>query len=57
MIIERNVSKFCGFSEDSIVTVLCKISDNKSHIIISVLEYCRLECVLTGICRQLLTAE
>ena len=47
MIIERNISKFCVFAEDSIVTALRKISDNKSRIVFSVSEHGRLEGVLT----------
>jgi len=47
MIIERNIDKFCVFAEDSILTALRKISDNKSRIVFSVTEHRRLEGIVT----------
>ena len=47
MLIDRNLSKYIVFSEDSILKALKKISDNKSRIIFSVTESGVLEGVLT----------
>ena len=47
MLIDRNLSKYIVFSEDSILNALKKISDNKSRIIFSVTESGVLEGVLT----------
>jgi sialic acid synthase SpsE/sugar phosphate isomerase/epimerase len=47
MFIDRNLSKYIVFSEDSILNALKKISDNKSRIIFSVGESGILEGVLT----------
>ncbi len=47
MIIERNLSRFCVFAEDSVLTALQKIGENKSRIVFSVTEHGRLEGVLT----------
>ena len=47
MLIDRNLSKYIVFAEDSILNALKKISDNKSRIIFSVTESGVLEGVLT----------
>ena len=47
MIIERNLSRFCVFAEDSVLTALQKISENKSRVVFSVTEHGRLEGVVT----------
>lgn len=47
MIIERNISPYIVFSEDSVLTALRKISDNKSRIVFLVTESGKLEGVLT----------
>lgn len=56
MIIERSFSKFVVFSEDSLLSALKKISDNKSRAIFAVSESGVLEGVLTdGDLRRWLT--
>lgn len=47
MIIEKNLTKYIVFAEDSIINALRKISDNKSRIVLSVTEFGVLEGVLT----------
>ena len=47
MIIERNISSYIVFHEDSLLKALEKISENKSHIIFSVTENGVLEGVLS----------
>lgn len=47
MLIDRNISRYIVFAEDSIFNALKKISDNKSKIIFSVTESGVLEGVLT----------
>lgn len=47
MIIEKNLTKYIIFSEDSIMNALKKISDNQSQIIFSVAESGVLEGILT----------
>lgn len=47
MLIDRNVSRYIVFSEDSILNALRKISDNKSRVIFSVTESGILEGVMT----------
>ena len=47
MLIDRNLSKYIVFAEDSILNALKKISDNKSRIIFSVTEAGVLEGILT----------
>ncbi|GBF82495.1 N-acetylneuraminate synthase family protein [Aphanothece sacrum] len=47
MLIDRNLSKYIIFAEDSILNALQKISDNKSRIIFSVTESGVLEGILT----------
>lgn len=47
MLIDRNITKYIVFAEDSIINALKKISDNKSRIIFSVTESGVLEGVLT----------
>ena len=47
MIVERNLSRFCVFAEDSVLRALQKISENKSRIVFSVTEHGRLEGVIT----------
>lgn len=47
MIIERNLSKFIVFSEDSLINALKKISDNKSGVIFAVSESGQVEGILT----------
>lgn len=57
MIIERTFSKFVVFSEDSLLTALNKISENKSRAIFAVSESGILEGVLTdGDLRRWLTS-
>jgi sialic acid synthase SpsE/sugar phosphate isomerase/epimerase len=57
MIIERNLSKFIIFSEDSLLNALRKISDNKTRLVLSVTESGSVEGVLTdGDFRRWLTA-
>ena len=57
MIIERNFSKFVVFSEDSLLSALNKISENKSRVIFAVSESGILEGVLTdGDIRRWLTS-
>jgi len=47
MLIDRNLSKYIVFSEDSVLNSLKKISDNKSRIIFSVSESGVLEGIMT----------
>ncbi|OLT55933.1 N-acetylneuraminate synthase family protein [Moorena bouillonii] len=47
MLIDRNLSKYIVFGEDSILNALKKISDNKSRIIFSVTESGVLEGIMT----------
>lgn len=47
MIIDKNISTYIVFSEDSILSALRKISDNKSRIVFSVTESGKIEGVLT----------
>ncbi len=47
MIIERNLSKFIVFSEDSLLNALRRISENKSRLVFSVTEKGELEGILT----------
>lgn len=47
MIIERNLSKFIVFSEDSLLNALRKISENKNCLVFSVTESGQLEGILT----------
>lgn len=47
MLIDKELSKYIVFSEDSVINALKKISDNKSRIIFLVTEYGVLEGVLT----------
>ncbi|MEN8445221.1 MAG: N-acetylneuraminate synthase family protein, partial [Cyanobacteria bacterium J06555_13] len=47
MLIDRNLSKYIVFAEDSILNALKKISDNKSRIIFSVSESGVLEGIMT----------
>lgn len=47
MIIERNLSRYIVFSEDSLLNALRKISENKSRLIFSVTESGQLEGILT----------
>ena len=47
MLIDRNLSKYIVFAEDSILNALKKISDNKSRIIFSVTESGVLEGIMT----------
>lgn len=47
MIIERNLSRFIVFSEDSLLNALRKISENKNRLIFSVTEAGELEGILT----------
>jgi N-acetylneuraminate synthase len=47
MIIDKDITKYIVFSEDSIINALRKISDNKSRIIFSVTESGVLDGVLT----------
>lgn len=47
MLIDRNLSKYIVFAEDSILNTLKKISDNKSRIIFSVTESGVLEGIMT----------
>lgn len=47
MIIERNLSKFIVFSEDSLLNALRKISENKNRLVFSVTEAGKLEGILT----------
>lgn len=56
MILERNLSKYIVFSEDSLLSALRRINDNKSGIVFSVSETGKLEGVLTdGDVRRWLT--
>ncbi len=58
MLIDKNLSKYIIFSEDSLLNALRKISDNKSRIIFSVTESGLLEGVLTdGDIRRWLTTQ
>lgn len=47
MLIDRNLSKYIAFAEDSILNALKKISDNKSRIIFTVSESGVLEGIMT----------
>src|SRR5262245_52212820 len=47
MMIERNLSKFIVFAEDSLVNALSKITANKNGVVFSVLESGQLEGILT----------
>ena len=47
MIIERNISRYIVFSEDTILSALQKMSDNKKKVIFSVSEDGRLEGIMT----------
>jgi N-acetylneuraminate synthase len=47
MIIDRNISQYIVFAEDSLINALKKISDNKSRIVFSVAETGILEGILT----------
>lgn len=47
MLIERNLSKFIVFSEDSLINALGKISDNKNGVVFSVSESGQIEGILT----------
>lgn len=47
MLIDRNLSKYIVFAEDSILNALKKISDNKSRIVFAVTELGVLEGVMT----------
>lgn len=47
MLIDRSISPYIVFSEDSLLNALKKISDNKSRIVFSVSENGRLEGILT----------
>ena len=47
MIIEKNISRYIVFHEDSLLKALEKISENKSHFIFSVKENGVLEGVLS----------
>jgi len=47
MIIERNLSKFIIYSEDSLLNALAKISDNKNGVVFSVSQSGELEGILT----------
>ena len=47
MILERNLSKFIIYSDDTLINALKKISDNKSRVIFSVNEKGQLEGMLT----------
>ena len=47
MLIDRSISRYIIFSEDSLINALQKISDNKSRIVFSVSENGRLEGILT----------
>jgi N-acetylneuraminate synthase len=47
MLIDRSISRYIIFSEDSLLNALKKISDNKSRIVFSVSENGRLEGILT----------
>ncbi len=47
MLIDRNITKYIVFAEDSILNALKKISDNKSRVIFSVSESGVLEGVMT----------
>src|SRR5687768_5264663 len=47
MIIERNLSRFIVFAEDSLLNALRKISLNKNRLVFSVTEAGKLEGILT----------
>ncbi|NEO98678.1 MAG: TIM barrel protein [Symploca sp. SIO2E9] len=47
MLIDRNITKYIVFAEDSILNALRKISDNKSRVIFSVTESGVLEGIMT----------
>lgn len=47
MIVSRNISNFCAYSEDSLLVALNKIRANKSRILFSISQSGRLEGVLT----------
>lgn len=47
MIIERNLSKFIVFAEDSLLNALRKITENKNRLVFSVTEAGKLEGILT----------
>jgi CBS domain-containing protein len=56
MIIERNLSKYIVYCEDSLVSALRRINENKSRVVFSVSEAGKLEGVLTdGDIRRWLT--
>ena len=58
MLIDRNLSKYIVFAEDSVINALKKISDNKSRIIFSVSESGVLEGIMTdGDFRRWLVSE
>ena len=59
MLIDRHISPYIIFSEDTLISALQKISDNKSRIVFSVSENGRLEGILTDgdFRRWLLTQE
>lgn len=58
MLIDRNISKYIVFAEDSIINALQKISDNKSRIIFSVTESGIIEGVMSdGDFRRWLTNQ
>ena len=58
MIIDRNISKYIVFSEDSVINALRKINQNKERIIFCVSSRGVLEGVLTdGDFRRWLTAK
>ncbi|PYB77106.1 N-acetylneuraminate synthase family protein [Rhizobium wuzhouense] len=58
MIIERNLSKYIVFCEDSLVSALRRMNENKSRVVFSVSETGKLEGVLTdGDVRRWLTGS